>query len=136
MKKNNPGGWVLNRPLKKIFLTMRIAIGLLLLGIMQVYATDAYSQKTRVTLNMTDTRLVTVLDKIEEETEFFFLYNEKLLDTDRIVSVSVDNQLIEVVLDKLFAGTDVTHTIIDRKIILAPGYLAETTPLVRMHRWK
>ncbi len=127
MKKNNPGGWVLNRPLKKIFLTMRIAIGLLLLGIMQVYATDAYSQKTRVTLNMTDTRLVTVLDKIEEETEFFFLYNEKLLDTDRIVSVSVDNQLIEVVLDKLFAGTDVTHTIIDRKIILAPGYLAETT---------
>lgn len=88
MKKNNPGGWVLNRPLKKIFLTMRIAIGLLLLGIMQVYATDAYSQKTRVTLNMTDTRLVTVLDKIEEETEFFFLYNEKLLDTDRIVSVS------------------------------------------------
>ena len=54
---------------------MRIAIGLLLLGIMQVYATDAYSQKTRVTLNMTDTRLVTVLDKIEEETEFFFLYH-------------------------------------------------------------
>lgn len=102
---------------------MRIAIALMLLGIMQAYATDAYSQKTRLTLNINDAPLVTVLDKIEAETEFFFLYNEKLLDTDRKVSVSANNQLIDTVLDKLFAGTDVTHTIIDRKIILAPGYL-------------
>jgi TonB-linked SusC/RagA family outer membrane protein len=132
MKKTNPGGWTYSRPLKKILLTMRIAIGLLLLSIMQVYATDAYSQKTRLTLNMADERLVTVLDRIEEESEFFFLYNEKLLDTDRKVSISAENQLIDAILDKLFAGTDVTHTIIDRKIILAPGYLAEGTILQQL----
>ena len=48
-----------------------------------------------------------VLDKIEEESEFFFLYNEKLLDTERKVSISANNQLINVILDDLFAGTDV-----------------------------
>lgn len=127
MKKNKPRGNELNHPLRKILLTMRIVFALLVLGILQAHATDAYSQKTRLSLNIADAQLVTVLDKIEEETEFFFLYNEKLLDTERRVSIMANNQLIDAVLDKLFAGTDVTHTIIDRKIILAPGFLTDAT---------
>ena len=110
--------------LKKTLLIMRIAFVLLILGILQVQATDAYSQKTRLSLNFSNTELVTVLDRIETESEFFFLYNEKLLDTERKVSINASNQLIDVILDNLFAGTDITHTIIDRKIILAPEYLA------------
>jgi TonB-linked SusC/RagA family outer membrane protein len=127
MKKTRPGDCDPDHPLKKILLTMRIVFALLVLGILQAHATDAYAQNTRLSLNVTDAQLVTVLDKIEDETEFFFLYNEKLLDTERRVSLNADNQLIDVVLDKLFAGTDVKHTIIDRKIILAPGYLADDT---------
>ena len=127
MKKTKLRGSAFYIPLKKIPLTMRIVFALLALGILQAHATDAYSQKTRLSLDITDAQLVTVLDKIEEETEFFFLYNEKLLDTERKVSITADNQVIDVVLDRLFAGTDVTHTIIDRKIILAPGFLTEVT---------
>lgn len=127
MKKTKLRGSGFNHPLQKILLTMRIVIALLLLGIVQAHATDAYSQKTRLSLNVTDAQLVTVLDKIEDETEFFFLYNEKLLDTERKVSITAENQVIDVILDRLFAGTDVTHTIIDRKIILAPVYLTEVT---------
>jgi TonB-linked SusC/RagA family outer membrane protein len=133
MKKTKPRGNELNHPLKKILLTMRIVFALLVLGILQAHATDAYSQKTRLSLNVTDAQLVTVLDKIEDETEFFFLYNEKLLDTERKVSIMADNQLIDAVLDKLFAGTDITHTIIDRKIILAPDYLANN-PAVQLQK--
>jgi len=125
MKKTKLRGSTFDHPLKKLLLTMRIVIALLVLGIMQAHATDAYSQRTRLSLNITDAQLATVLNKIEDETEFFFLYNEKLLDTERKVSITADNQVIDVVLDRLFAGTDVTHTIIDRKIILAPGYLTE-----------
>jgi len=111
--------------LKKILLIMRFAIILLILGIVQAHADETYSQKTRLSINFSDTQLVTVLDKIEDESEFFFLYNEKLLDTNRKVSINATNQLIGAVLDKLFMGTDVKYTIIDRKIILAPDYLTE-----------
>lgn len=111
--------------LKKTLLIMRFAIILLILGIVQANANDTYSQKTRLSLSFSETNLVTVLDKIEDESEFFFLYNEKLLDTSRKVSISATNQLIGAVLDKLFTGTDVRYTIIDRKIILAPDYLTE-----------
>jgi len=106
---------------------MRIAIILMILGILQASANDAYSQKTRLSLNFEETQLVKVLDKIEDESEFFFLYNEKLLDTNRKVSINANDQLISEILDDLFIGTDVKYTIIDRKIILAPDYLTKET---------
>ena len=102
---------------------MRNALILLCIGVLQAHAIDAYSQKTMLSLNFSDTELSKVIDKIEVESEFFFLYNEKLLDTDRKVSITANDQLINVILDNLFAGTDVKYTIFDRKIILAPDYL-------------
>jgi TonB-linked SusC/RagA family outer membrane protein len=125
MKKNKPFGELFYRSLKKTLLTMRIAVILMILGILQARANDAYSQKTRLSLNFSETELVKVLDKIEDESEFFFLYNEKLLDTSRKVNITANDQLINVILDNLFAGTDVKYTIIDRKIILAPAFLTE-----------
>ena len=94
MKKNKPFGELFYRSLKKTLLIMRIAVILLILGILQAHAIDAYSQKTRLSFNFSETELVKVLDKIEEESEFFFLYNEKLLDTERKVSITENDQLI------------------------------------------
>ncbi len=123
MKKNKPFGELFYHSLKKTLLIMRIALSLLFLVVLQAHAVDAYSQKTRLSLNFSNTELITVLDKIEKESEFFFLYNEKLLDTERKVSITEKDQLIGKILDDLFTGTDVKYSIIDRKIILAPEYL-------------
>jgi TonB-dependent starch-binding outer membrane protein SusC len=123
MKKIKLFGEFPHHSLKKTLMIMRFAIIFLVLGIVQAHANDTYSQKTRLSINFSDTELVRVLDKIENESEFFFLYNEKLLDTSRKVSINIKNQLIGAVLDQLFNGTDVKYTIIDRKIILAPEYL-------------
>ncbi len=123
MKKNEPEGEFFYRSLKKTLIIMRNAILLLLIGILQTYAVESFSQKTRLSLNFKDTELIKVLDSIEAASEYYFLYNEKLLDTDRKVNISADNQPIEKILDNLFEGTDVRHTIVDRKIILAPEYL-------------
>ena len=127
MKKNKPFGELFYRSLKKILLTMRIAVLLMILGILQASANDAYSQTTRLSLNFSETKMLKVLDQIENESEFYFLYNEKLLDTDRKVSISEKNQLIGSILEELFNGTEVEYTIVDRKIILAPDYLTEVT---------
>ena len=125
MKKNKPFGELFYRSLKKTLLTMRIAVILMILGILQARANDAFSQKTKFSLNFSDVTLVNVLDKIEDESDFFFLYNEKLLDTERKVSITEKDQLIGSILDDLFRGTDVKYTIVERKIILAPDYLTE-----------
>jgi hypothetical protein len=107
MKKNKPFGELFYRSLKKTLQIMRISIFLMILGILQAHATDAYSQKTRLSLDFSNTELIKVLDKIEDESEYFFLYNEKLLDTQRKVSINEKDQLVGPILDDLFKGTDV-----------------------------
>ncbi len=109
----------------KTFRVMRITAFLLLFAVFQAFAGNSYSQDTRLSLEFSGKKLVEAMDEIEEQTEFYFLYNEKLVDTDRIVSLSVKNQKIDKILDKLFSNTDVVYTITDRKIILAPSFLWE-----------
>ena len=75
MKNNEPVRGLLFHHLTKTLLIMRIAIILLLIGFFQTRANDAYSQKTRLSINFSNTELATVLDKIENQSEFFFLYN-------------------------------------------------------------
>jgi TonB-dependent starch-binding outer membrane protein SusC len=121
MKKNEPFRGLLYHSLKKTLLIMRIAIILLLVGFLQTRANNAYSQKTKLSMDISNTELVNVLDRIENQSEFFFLYNEKLIDANRIVSISVKDKGIEDVLKSLFLGTDVSYSFIDRKIILSPA---------------
>ena len=105
---------------------MRIAIFLLLVGFLQTQATDTYSQNTKLSISFSNTELVKVLDKIENQSEFYFLYNEKLIDATRKVSIEAKEEEIEDVLKNLFSGTNIEYSIIDRKIILAPAYLSES----------
>ena len=117
-------GWS-DHPLKKTFLIMRIIVFLLLATILQTYANDAYSQRTKLSLNFNNTELELVLDAIENQSEFFFLYNEKLVDVHRKVSVKANDQAITEILNGLFEGTDVEYSIVDRKIVLAPEDINE-----------
>ncbi len=121
MKKNEPRGGKLDHSLKKILLIMRIAVVLLFFSLLQTQANNAWSQKTKLSINFSDTELVDVLDQIENESDFLLLYNDQLIDANRKVSINVRDQGIEEVLKLLLEGTDVEYSILDRKIILAPS---------------
>ena len=59
------------------------------------------------------------MNKIEEKSDFYFLYNSKLVNVDRKVSVSVNGNSIETILHYLFDGTDVDYKVSNRQIILS-----------------
>jgi TonB-linked SusC/RagA family outer membrane protein len=116
MKKSNKiRDWY---ALKKTLLIMRLTALLLLIGIFQVSALTGYSQQSRMTISLTNTRLADVLNEIENLSEYYFLYNQDLIDVDRRVSIAVENQEIGNVLDQLFENTTVKYLIKDRQIIL------------------
>ena len=98
---------------------MRITVLLCLLGVLQVTASNTYSQEARISLNVKDAVVSDVLREIEEKSEFFFLYNNKLIDVDRVVDVDVKSKSITKVLDLLFADK-VQRNISDRQIVLSP----------------
>lgn len=105
---------------------MKITTLLLFLGMMNILASPAYSQTTKISLDMRNTPIESVLDKIEQESEFYFLYNQKLIDVQRKVDVIAEDKTIMDILNNIFDGTDVKYAVYDRQIILtdiAPGIL-------------
>ncbi len=104
--------------LTKLSRIMRLIILLFILGINSLLAASSYSQSTKITLRVSDTRVEDVLNQIENKSEFYFLFNQKLIDINRKVSIDVQNEKIADILTELFAGTDVKHQVIDRQIIL------------------
>lgn len=105
---------------KKIPLAMRVTLILLCLIVFQLQAEDVYSQKTKISLDMKNTTIEKVLQTIEEKSDYYFLYNNKLVNVDRKVSVRVKNAAISDVLDKLFASQYVEYQVEGNQIILSP----------------
>ncbi|SEN60000.1 iron complex outermembrane recepter protein [Flavobacterium sp. CF108] len=79
---------------------------------------NTYAQKTKVTLELNNSTIEKVIETIEQKTDFRFIYKLNDIDLDRTVSISVKDQSIYVVLDKIFKGTPTEFKIRDTQIIL------------------
>lgn len=98
---------------------MRISLTLLFAVVLQLTAKDAYAQRTRIAISMSNVSVEQVLNKIEETSDFVFLYNDKAIQKNRIVSVSSKSGKITDILDDIFKGTNISYTVIDKQIILS-----------------
>ena len=126
MKKNFKDGDILsgNFP-RQLFLIMRLTLFLLITSALGLFATGSYSQNTRVTLELKSVTVKEVLKVIENSSEFFFIYNNELINVDRVVDLNVKDEKISDILAKLFDSESVEVTVIDRKIVLAPASMGE-----------
>ena len=113
--------------LPKIPMRMRITSVLLAGFLFQANAETSYSQSARISIEMNNVTVEEVLNEIESKSEFYFLYNNKLINVDRRVSVDVDAENIESVLQTLFKGTDVVYRIADKQIVLSQKDMIQNT---------
>ncbi len=118
----------------KVFRAMKLTLLALLLGVFQTYAIEAYAQNAKLNLNARGQSVKDVLHQIEENSEFFFLYNSKLVDVDRLVDISGSDLNINQVLDQLFASNNVAYNIIDRQIVLSSRDLPATSAVNQQQR--
>src|SRR5450759_5370629 len=105
----------------KIFKLMRNTLLLVFITVLQAYANDTYSQNTKLTLNLNNVTVANVLEEIQNNSEFYFLFNAKLIDVKREVSISMEDKKIPEILTSLFSGTGVNYLVFDRQIILTPS---------------
>ena len=107
----------------KLPLVMRISLILLFAVVLQLSAENGYAQRTRIPISMNNASIEQVLNKIEEISDFVFLYNDKTIQTNRIVSVRNTNGKIMDILDEVFRGTNIVYTVVDKQIILSTNKL-------------
>ena len=96
----------------KITKVMKIALVLLCLSINAAFAAGSYAQNTALTINMSEQTVANVLETIENQSDFNFFYNSKLVNVNRKVSVNATNKDVFAILDQLFKGTDVSYKVI------------------------
>ncbi|HBL73667.1 MAG: hypothetical protein A2W90_14275 [Bacteroidetes bacterium GWF2_42_66] len=104
--------------LEKLLRTMKITVIILLCTTLNLLAKGSYSQSERISLDLNQSTLENALRNIEESSKFYFLFNNELIDVDRLVSINVKDQKISEILDQLFVGTNIVYQIIDRQIVL------------------
>ena len=113
---------------KQFFRVMRITTLLLFVFIFCMHAENSSSQNANVTIKRSNTTLENVLNDIEKQTDFLFIYN-KFVNVDRKVSVNLKKASLEEVLANLFAGTDVKYSVDGSYILLSAGGTTTTIPL-------
>ncbi|SHE54036.1 TonB-linked outer membrane protein, SusC/RagA family [Mariniphaga anaerophila] len=102
----------------KLLKVMKLTVFILLVSVASVFANKSYSQSKMLNLNMREATVKEVLNSIEKQSEFCFLYSQNLIDVERKVNVTIENKKIEQVLNLVFKGTDVDYSIRDRFIVL------------------
>jgi hypothetical protein len=98
---------------------MKLTALFISLSILQVWASGSYAQSARLSLDLENVSVKTVLVEIENQSEFFFLYSPKIVDVERKVEMKVSREKIFAVLDRLFAGTGTKYVVKGRQIVLS-----------------
>ena len=122
MKKfRNYYGRILLRFLsKKTIRVMKLTLFLSIIAVFQLYATETYSQLTKLTLKLEDVKISDALKEIENQSEFFFLYSPKLIDVERKVNIDANNESIKDILNNIF-DEKIKFLVYDRQVILTPS---------------
>ena len=113
MKKEVKNATMMPRLTKFMFV-----VGFLLTTIMSYANNLAYAQNQTFTFHLKNVSIKTVLQTIEKQSEFIFMYRSDLLDTSKKVSVDADKKSVSQILDQILEGTAVTYEINDRQIVL------------------
>lgn len=103
---------------KHLFRIMKLTALVLFLFVGMTFATPSYSQTMRVTIVGNGMRTGKVINEIEKQTEYLFVYDVDEVDMKRNVNVNAQNQPVAEVLDKVFDGTGVYYAMEGKNIML------------------
>lgn len=103
-------------PVFKIDLKVKLTTLLLLVAMFNVKA-STYAQ-TKVSLELNNTTVEKVIETIEQQTDFRFIYKLTDVDLERVITIRAREQSIDYILNKLFNGTAISFKVRDTQIIL------------------
>ncbi|EHQ24899.1 SusC/RagA family TonB-linked outer membrane protein [Mucilaginibacter paludis] len=106
---------VSQKHIHKLLLMMRLTTIIILITIMQVSA-NSFAQ--RITLSEKKASLKAIFLKIQQQSNYDFVYTAQLLKDARSVSINVKGAELQTVLEQLFKDQPLTYTIDEHTIVI------------------
>lgn len=82
---------------------------------------QAYAQTAKISIDMKNISIENILNVIEKNSEYHFLYDTKEIDINRKVNISAKDLPVSSVLEKIFSGTGISWKLDNKHIILVPA---------------
>lgn len=105
----------------------RTLIALLIFAMLPALSASALNGK--ITLNVEGATLESVLEKIEQQTDYRFFYSRNVIDVNMPVSIKASDMALPQALDKLFAGRGISYVIDKKQVVLSKTQAAEAAPV-------
>jgi TonB-linked SusC/RagA family outer membrane protein len=83
-----------------------------------LFATETYSQVTKINLSVNNATVNEILHEIETKTDFLFVYNQEEINLARRTSVQAKEEKIVDILSKVFSNTDVIYVVEGNNVML------------------
>ncbi|MDR3261937.1 MAG: SusC/RagA family TonB-linked outer membrane protein, partial [Tannerella sp.] len=83
-----------------------------------LYAGETHSQISKVNINKQDISIQDVLNEIERQADYLFIYNSNDVNPERKVSLRVKNMEVTEVLNKIFHETEIYYAVEGSNIML------------------
>lgn len=112
---------------------MKITILFLFVFITGVCATEAASQVAKVSISAEETDLRVLIDQIEHQTDYLFIYNKGEVNLNRKISIHAQDEPVANILDKLFKDTEIVYAMQGRNIMLMKRQIPEETPVTQQN---
>ena len=103
---------------KQLFRKMRTTCLLILVFASSLFAANVNSQVAKVSLSIKNSSLINVLDAIERQTDYLFVYNKSEIDLKREINMEVKDQSVSTVLSGIFQSTGISYAMEGNNIVL------------------
>ncbi|MFV0376435.1 MAG: TonB-dependent receptor [Mangrovibacterium sp.] len=87
-------------------------------GLMSSMA-ESSAQSGRLNLKVQHGTVKEVIEEIERQTDYSFMYDNKVLDISRPISVNVENTPVSEVMDRVVAGQNLKYEFVNRFIVVS-----------------
>jgi TonB-dependent starch-binding outer membrane protein SusC len=101
----------------KLLRTMKLFIVISFVLTINV-AASTYSQEKRFSFDVRDQTVRDVFNVLEKQSKYHFFFNDDFTYIDKVVSLRVENENVEQVLDKMFSSSDITYRVFDNNLIV------------------
>ena len=131
MKKSVPrSGSFQPRSLLKILLIMKLVIFFIMISALQAHAFNANGQS--ITVNAKQTEIRKILNDIERQTNFRFLYNYDLKGLRKKIDIAAENLPVTNVLEKVFEGSELTYKVLNNNLVVVLSVNEEENKEIRV----
>lgn len=96
----------------------KLLILFMIISIQSGFAETSYSQVTKLSFKHKKESVKNILNTIEKNSEYVFIYKDGSVDLQRKVSIQADEQTVDKILDELFSETDNSYKIVDRQVYI------------------